>query len=143
MAGDLPLGPEDLVALFDRVRTIAVVGASNDESKQSHRIPAYLQSQGFRIIPVNPNADEILGVPAVDSLSEIDEEVDAVDVFRPAAEAPDIARQAAALGAGVLWLQLGIVSDEADRIGREAGLTVVMDACMGATHRKIVRDAGR
>jgi predicted CoA-binding protein len=132
--------PEEwLVRLFADTEVIAVVGASADEGKQAHRVPSYLQSQGYRIIPVNPGGAEILGEPAVGGLPEIEGRVDVVQVFRPAPEAPGLARQAAAVGARVLWLQLGIVSDEAARIGREAGLTVVMDACMGAVHRKLVR----
>ncbi len=131
---------EDLTRLYDAVQTIAVVGASNDESKQAHKVPLYLQSQGFRIVPVNPNEEEVLGEKAVRSLRDISDPVDAVDVFRPATEAPAIAEDAVALGAQVLWLQLGIVSEEASRIAADHGLTVVMDACMGAVHRKLQRD---
>lgn len=118
-------------------RTIAVVGASGARQKDAHEIPAYLQRQGYTVIPVNPARDEILGRHAADGLREIETPVDVVDVFRPAAEAPDIARAAVDIGADVLWLQLGIVSDEAARIAEDAGLTVVMDQCMGATHRRL------
>lgn len=114
-----------------------MVGASTDESKPAHRIPTYLQSQGYRVIPVNPGSDEVLGEQAVDSLTEITEPVDVVDVFRPSEEAPDIAREAVAIGAKVLWLQEGIESEEAAAIAREGGLGVVMDTCMGATHRRL------
>ncbi len=84
-----------------------MVGASSDPSKAAHRIPLYLQSQGYRIVPVNPRGGELLGERAYRSLTEIDVPVDVVDVFRPAEEAPDIARQAVAIGAKVLWLQEG------------------------------------
>jgi predicted CoA-binding protein len=131
--------PKELRRLFEETRTIAVVGASADEAKQAHRVPRYLQAQGYRILPVNPQAATVLGEPAVDSLAAIEEPVDVVQIFRPADEAPAIARAAAALGAGTLWLQLGIVSEEAELIGREAHMTVVMDACMGAVHRKLAR----
>lgn len=128
---------EELIEIYRRVRTIAVVGASADPDKPSHRIPAYLQSVGYRIIPVNPVADELFGEPVHRSLAEIDEPVDVVDVFRPPAEAPGIARQAVEIGASVLWLQVGISSAEAERIATEAGLGIVMDICMGATHKRL------
>jgi predicted CoA-binding protein len=111
--------------------TVAVVGASQDASKPSGKIPHLLQHRGFQIIPVNPNAGEILGQPAYASLLDIKESVDVVNVFRPAAEAPEIARQAVAIGARALWLQLGIVSDEARAIAEGAGLDYVADLCMG------------
>lgn len=130
---------QELARIFCEVETIAVVGASADESKPSHRIPRYLQSAGYRIVPVTGAGGPILGVEPVRSLRDIPGRVDAVDVFRPAAEAPAIARDAVAVGARVLWLQLGIVSEEARRIGEAGGPTVVMNACMGAVHRKPAR----
>lgn len=128
---------EQLADIYRSTRTIAVVGASTDESKAAHRIPAYLESRGFRIIPVNPGSDEVLGEQAMGSLTEITEPVDVVDVFRPSEETPDIAREAVAIGAKVLWLQEGIASEEAAEIARDGGLAVVMDTCMGATHRRL------
>ncbi len=133
------LSDEELIEIYRSTRTIAVVGASTNPDKPAHSIPAYLQSQGFRIIPINPTADEVFGEPTVASLSDITGEVDVVDVFRPSDEAPGIAREAVALGAGVLWLQLGIESDEAADIARAGGLTVVMDTCMGAEHKRLRR----
>ncbi len=125
---------EQLLRIYAQTRTIGVVGASADESKASHKIPRYLQSQGYRILPVNPHGGELFGEHVFRSLTEIDFPVDVVEVFRPAQEAPEIARQAVAIGAKVLWLQLGIVSEDARRIAEAAGLTVVMDRCMGATY---------
>ena len=125
---------EQLLRIYAETRTIAVVGASADESKAAHQIPRYLQSQGYRILPVNPRGGEIFGVSVFRSLAEIDVPVDVVEVFRPAQEAPEIARQAIAIGAKVLWLQAGIISEEARRIAEAAKLTVVMNRCMGATH---------
>ena len=125
---------EQLLRVCADTRTIAVVGASADPSKPGNRIPRYLQSQGYRIIPVNPRGGELFGERVFRSLAEIDVPVDVVDVFRPAEEAPAIAREASDIGAKVLWLQVGIVSDEAQRIAEAAGLTVVMNRCMGATH---------
>lgn len=125
---------EELLRIYGETRVIAVVGASIDRSKAAGEIPAYLQSQGYRIIPVNPARDTVLGEPAVKSLADIDEPVDVVDVFRPAAEGPGIARDAAAIGARVIWFQPGTQSAEASAIGTEAGLTVITRLCMGATH---------
>ncbi len=126
---------ERLNAIFRDMRTIAVVGASREPTRAAHRIPAYLQSQGFRIIPVSPRGTELFGERVRRSLAEIEEPIDVVDVFRPSDETPEIARQAVAAGARVLWLQLGIENDEARRIAEDAGLTVVMNRCLGATHR--------
>lgn len=128
---------DELKNIYADTKTIAVVGASADETKASNRIPRYLQSQGFRIIPVSPKGGEILGEKVHATLADIGEPVDVVDVFRPSAETPGIAEQAVAIGAKVLWLQSGIESEEAERIAEAAGLTVVMDRCMGATHRQL------
>jgi predicted CoA-binding protein len=128
---------ERLLGIYATTKTIAVVGASADPTKAAHVIPRYLQSQGYRILPVNPRGGELFGERVFRSLAEIDVPVDVVDVFRPAEEAPEIARQAIAIGAKVLWLQMGIESDEAQRLAEAAGLTVVMNRCMGATHAQL------
>ena len=128
---------ETLLRIYRETRTIAVVGASADQEKAAYRIPAYLQRQGYRIHPVNPRGGTILGESVATSLADVQGPVDVVDVFRPAAEAVEVARQAVDIGAKVLWLQLGIVSDEARGIAEAAGLTVVMDRCMGAVHRQL------
>jgi uncharacterized protein len=125
---------EDLRKIYAETHTIAVVGASNEPDKSAHIIPAYLKEQGFRIIPVNPRGGTILGEPAVVSLAKVTEPIDVVEVFRPPEEGPDIARQAAAAGAGVLWFQPGTGSEEAADIAQDAGLLVVMEACMGTMH---------
>ena len=125
---------EDLLHIYEQTKTIAVVGASADENKPAHAIPAYLQSQGYRILPVNPRGGEILGERVYRSLREIDVSVDVVDVFRPPAEAEEVARDAIATGAKTLWFQPGTSTEEAVRLASEAGLTVVAGLCMGATH---------
>jgi predicted CoA-binding protein len=125
---------EDLRPIYMESKVIAVVGASPDTSKRANIVPSYLQDEGYRIIPVNPNHDQILGQRSYPTLADIPEPVDVVDVFRPADEAPQIAEQAAAIGAKVLWLQLGIVSDEAGQIAHDAGMIYVSDLCMGLTH---------
>jgi predicted CoA-binding protein len=128
---------ERLLRIYADTKTIAVVGASADPSKPAHQIPRYLQRQGYRILPVNPRGGELLGEAVARSLAEVDGPVDVVDVFRPAEEAPEIARQAIAVGAKVLWLQLGIESEEAKRLAEAAGLTVVMNRCMGEAHGEL------
>jgi predicted CoA-binding protein len=126
---------ERLHRIYRETRTIAVVGASQKPDRPANSIPAYLQTQGFRIIPVSPRGGELFGERVRSSLAEIDEPIDVVEVFRPSAETPQIARDAVAAGARVLWLQVGIQSDEARDIAEAAGLTVIMNRCMGATHR--------
>ncbi|MEV6802469.1 CoA-binding protein [Micromonospora rifamycinica] len=109
---------------------IAVVGASRDPDKAAHRVPAQMQRHGWRIIPVNPAVDELFGERAYASLADIPHPVDLVDVFRPAGDAVEVVRQAAAVGAPAVWLQLGIVSAEARRIAEEAGMDYVEDRCL-------------
>ena len=126
----------DTRAILERSSTIAVVGIARATDKPSGGVPADLQRRGFRIVPVNPKADEILGERAYASLADVTEPVDVVEVFRPAEEAPEIARQAVAIGAKALWLQLGIESEEARRIAEDAGLDFVQDRCMAAESRR-------
>jgi uncharacterized protein len=109
---------------------IAVVGASRDPRKPSHSVPAQMQRYGWRIIPVNPQADELFGEPVYRSLAEIPHPVDLVNVFRPAEDAVEVVREAVAIGAPAVWLQLDIVSVEARRIAEEAGIDYVEDRCL-------------
>lgn len=127
--------PEEILA---GARTIAVVGLSRDPAKEAHAVPAVLQAHGFRIIPVHPSATELLGEKVYRKLEDIPEPVDLVDVFRPSAETPEVARSAVAIGAKALWLQQGIVSEEARRIAEEAGLAYVENRCTA-----VVRAIGR
>lgn len=110
--------------------TITVVGASRSAEKAAHYVPAHMQEHGWRIIPVNPSAEAILGEPVFRTLADIPEQVGLVDVFRPSAQTADVARQAVAAGASALWLQLHIVSAEARRIAEDAGLLYVEDRCL-------------
>lgn len=116
-------------------RTIAVVGFSTAPDKPSHRAPMELVRRGFNVIPVHPTATEVAGIPAVSALDQITEHVDLVDVFRPASEGADVARQAVAIGADALWLQLDIRSPEARQIATDAGLEYVEDECVEAISR--------
>ena len=115
--------------ILESSRIIAVVGASRDPSKAGGSVPAGLQSRGFRIIPINPFADTLFGERVYRSLLDVPEKIDIVDVFRPSPDTPEIARQAAAIGARALWLQLDIRSAEARRIAESAGMDYVEDEC--------------
>lgn len=133
MAGD-----DVLRRIFEGSRTIAVVGASNKPERAGHYIPKYLKSQGYRIIPVNPNYDEVLGEKCYPNLRAIPEPVDVVEVFRRPEYCEEVANDAVAIGAKVLWLQLGIMCAPAREVATKAGLTYVEDACMGPEHRRLV-----
>jgi predicted CoA-binding protein len=124
----------ELRRIYGETEMIAVVGASDDPGKHSHSVPEYLQSQGYRIAPVNGHGGEVLGEPAFRSLLDIDIPVDVVDVFRSPEEVPPIAVEAAAIGAKVLWLQMGIVSEEARQIAEDHGLIYVENICIAVTH---------
>jgi predicted CoA-binding protein len=132
------MNDENVRELLHKTRSIAVVGISTDPSKPSHYVAAYMQAQGYRVIPVNPRYPEVLGELCYPSLQAIPGKVDMVDVFRRAEDCPAIAEQAAAIGAKSLWLQLGIVSAEAEAIARQGGLQVVMDACLMVEHRRLL-----
>ena len=124
----------DLLRIYAKPKTIAVVGASDTRGKPAHDIPLYLKSQGYTIIPVNPRGGEILGEPAFASLREVNSPIDIVEVFRPPDEAERVAREAVAVGARVLWFQPDTESDEALRAVADSDITVVTRRCMGVTH---------
>jgi predicted CoA-binding protein len=126
--------PEEILRA---ARTIAVVGASPDPSRTSHGVMRYLQRVGYRCIPVNPNADEVLGERCYPSLANLPEPVDLVDVFRRAEYCAEVAREAAAIRAPALWLQLGLRSAEARDVADEAGMEYVEDACTAVVHRRL------
>lgn len=133
---------ESFAEIFEGTRVIAVVGLSSKPDRPSNDVAAYLQRAGYRIIPVNPAENEVLGERAYPSLLDLPEDlhVDMVDVFRRAEDTPEVAEQAARIGAEVLWLQLGISNDDARRIGEDAGMTVVMDRCTKIEHRRLNRE---
>jgi predicted CoA-binding protein len=118
-------------------RIVAVVGISPKPGRASYQVASYLQSAGYRIIPVRPNGEEILGEKVYGSLREIPFKVDIVDVFRKPETVPPIAREAIDIGARVLWLQEGVANPEAEEMAREAGLAVVSDRCMLKEHRRL------
>ena len=123
---------EDVAALLNRASTIAVVGASSNPAKPSHEIMQQLQHAGYRVIPVNAHETEVLGERACASLADVAVHIDIVDVFRRAEDTPPIADDAVRAGAGALWLQAGISNDDPANRAKAGGLTVVMDACIGA-----------
>ena len=120
------------------IKTIASVGLSSNQEKESFWIVSYLKEQGYKIIPVNPTATEILGEKVYPSLSAIPDKVDVVQVFRKSEDVPPVVEEAIKIGAKVVWMQEGIVNEEAAQKARDAGLQVVMDACMRATHRRLI-----
>ena len=124
--------------LLKKVRTIAVVGLSNDPERPSYEVAAYLREQGYEIIPVNPNIEEWEGLKAYPSLSAIGRPVDMVDVFRRPEYVGDVVDDAIASGAGAVWMQLGVVNDEAAARAAAAGITVVVDRCAAIEHRRMI-----
>ena len=135
-------GDAKLQSILDEARTIAVVGLSSKPERDSYGVARYLQRRGYRIVPVNPNETEVLGVKAYPSLLDVptDVAIDIVDVFRRAEATPPIAEQAVRAGARVLWLQEGIVNEEARRIAEDGGLTVVMGVCIRTTREQLERE---
>lgn len=123
--------------ILSEAKTIAVVGLSSDPDRSSFGIAQELQRRGYRIIPVNPKETEVLGEKAYPSLRDVPVPVDIVNVFRRPAQTPDVARDAVAIGAKALWLQLGIENEEAAAIATAGGLDVRMDSCIMVEHRKL------
>lgn len=119
-------------------KTVAAVGLSSNRAKESFGIVQYLKDQGYKIIPVNPSANEIMGEKAYPDLSSIPESVDVVQVFRKPEDVPPVVDEAIKIGAKVVWMQEGVVNEEAAQKAREAGLKVVMDACMRSAHRRLL-----
>ncbi len=133
-----------LKEILQSCRIVAVVGLSPKEDRPSYRVASYLQAQGYKIVPVNPGVGEVLGEKAYASLLDIPEglKVDIVDVFRKSQDVPPVAEEAVRLGAKVLWLQEGIVNEEAAQRAADAGLAVVQDKCMLKEHRRLLGSAG-
>ena len=128
------LSRDDLLRIYRESVTIAVVGASTNADRPAYYVPLYLQSQGYRIIPISPRGGEIFGESVLRALAEAREPIDIVDVFRPASDGPEIARDAARIGAKVVWFQPGSQSGTASAIAAAAGLAVVTRLCLGTTH---------
>ena len=124
--------------ILQSAKTIASVGLSSNPAKESYGIASYLRAQGYRVIPVNPTATEILGEKSYPDVESVPEKIDVVQVFRRPKDVPRVVESAIAAGAKTVWMQEGIVNEEAAARARAAGLQVVMDACMRAAHRALI-----
>ena len=128
---------QDMEKILKESRTIAVVGLSPRPERPSYSVARYLQAQGYRIIPVNPSIDEVLGERSYPDLASIPETVDVVDIFRRSEHVPPIVEEAIAVGARAVWMQEGVVHEKAAQQAKAAGLLVVMDRCMLKEHRRL------
>ena len=124
--------------ILEKNRIIAVVGCSRDAEKDAHKVPKFLQEHGYKIIPVNPSADEILGKKAYKSLSEIKEAVDIVDIFRPSKDALEVVREAVKIHPKVIWMQMGIINEEAAKLAERNGIDVVMGKCLKIEYKRLI-----
>lgn len=131
---ELYQNPATIRKILNNCRTIAIVGLSAESQKASYFVATYLRSAGYRIIPVNPKADQILDLKCYPDLKSIPEPIDLVDIFRPASACLDIVKEAVACKATAVWLQLKIVNLEAAELARQAGLLTVMDMCVKMEH---------
>ncbi len=127
---------ETIKRILDECRTIAVVGLSSNSERPSHGVAGYMQRQGYRVIPVNPNETEVLGEKAYASLAEVPDKIDLVDIFRRSDEAGAAVDEAIAIGAKAVWLQEGVIDNSAARRALDAGLLVVMDRCWLKDHTR-------
>jgi len=121
------------------LKNIVVVGMSKNSSKAAHYVPKYLFENGYDVTPVNPNADEILGKKCYNSVSEIDEPMDIIDIFRPSDQVLPVIRDAIKKKPKVIWLQEGIHNSEAEELARQSGIKVVFNRCMLAEHQRLLR----
>ena len=131
---------DELRRIYSEAKTVAVAGLSDKPDRYSYTVAAYLQAAGYRIVPVNPFVEEVLGEKSYASLEEIPDKIDVVDVFRGSRHVPGIVESAIKIGAKAVWMQAGIVHEEAAQRGRDAGLTVVMDRCMKKEHHRLFAD---
>ena len=136
------MSTEEIKSILEKYKTIVVVGLSTNPANDSHKVAKYLKTKGYRIIPINPFADVILGEKCYKSLLDVSETIEIVDIFRPAKDVPPIVDQAIELkkkleNPRVIWMQLGIVNEEAAKRARNASLTVVMDKCMMIEHKRL------
>ena len=130
------LTDKELKEILKSSKTIAVVGCSRDPEKDAYKVPKYLKEKGYKIIPINPFAEEILGEKVYKNLSEIKEEVDIVDIFRPSEECLGIVKEAIKLKPKVIWMQLGIENKEAEKLAKENKIKVVMNKCIMREHQR-------
>ena len=129
---------DDIESIIKETKTIAVVGLSPNPQRPSHDVARYLQQQGYRIIPVNPSVTEVLGEKSYPDLSSIPEHIDVVDIFRRSEDVPPIVEEAIKVKASAVWMQEGVINEEAAKRARRAGLRVVMDKCMLKEHKRLL-----
>ena len=123
--------------MLKKSKTIAIVGISRDKAATSNICGEYLKNQGYKIIPINPKAETILGIPAIKSLENINEKVDIVDVFRPSIEAEEITKKAIKIGAKAVWLQEGIINNNAKKLAENNNILFVSNRCLAKEHKNL------
>ena len=128
---------DDQIRNILELKKVAVIGMSKNSNKAAHYVPRYLKENGFEITPVNPNADTILGKNCYDSISEIQDEIEIVDIFRPSDQVLPFVKEAIKIKPKVIWLQEGIHNTEAEELARKEGITVVYNRCMLAEHQRL------
>jgi uncharacterized protein len=133
---------EEIIEILQPPKTVAVVGISDKPDRDSFQVARYLMNQGYRIIPVNPLLETVLGLRCYPSLRDIEERIDIVDIFRRSEAVPEIVDEAIGVGAKVVWMQLGVVHEEAAERAQKAGLKVVMDRCMKRDHGWLLGSGG-
>ena len=138
---DGPATDEDIKCILDKAKTVAIVGISTKEDSASLKVAKYLQEHGFRVIGVNPKVEEVLGEKCYPDLKSIPEHVDVVDIFRKPDAIAAIVEEAVEIGAGTVWMQLGLEHEEAAQMARHAGLSVVMNRCMKIEHTRCFPDS--
>lgn len=130
---------EEIQSILQSAKTIAVVGLSKNEERTSHQVSKAMQESGYKIIPVNPTVDEVLGEKSYDSLTEVEEKIDIINIFRRPQFLPDLAKEAAQTDCRVFWAQQGIVNEEAYKYLKERDFTVIMDLCIKVVHSILVK----
>ena len=123
---------------FKKIKTIAIVGLSDKPERPSYKVGKYLMDKGFKIFPVNPNIDNFLGIKSYETLSNIKEKIDVIDIFRKSEFVEPIVEEAIKIGAKTIWMQEGVINENAATRARSAGLTVVMNMCMMKEYKKII-----
>lgn len=129
---------QEIINILKTAKNIAIVGLSNKPDRDSYKVAKYLKGHGYRIIPINPRCTEILGEPCYPNLSSVPEKVDVVDIFRKPDAIPPIVDEAIKIGAGAVWMQLGLAHNEAAEKARRAGLEVVMNKCIKIEHARLL-----
>ena len=124
-------------SILENSKTIAVVGCSSNPEKAANRIPKYMKDHGYKIIPINPNSENVLEEKSYKSILDVKERVDIVDIFRPSEDCLEVVKEAIKIKPKVIWMQSGIINDEARKLAEQHGIKVVMDKCLMVEHRKL------